>query len=225
MPEILSTTDFDLPVTEEFLNRVQRGVRRRRAFRLTVASCAVLAVTGGVFAVARPHEPAPPAPATVLGPAPVVIGHVERYRIGFVPDGITLDPRLSSSTLIISQDGEEVTDGRPAGPLDTPVMQSTRRFEKANGGSYLWITVSRPFPQSPGQGSAILLNTLANRSTAGSTPVETFSVPAGTAHLTRKAEGYGVVIMATDLSVITIEANTQVPAEELKAVAVGLTPA
>jgi hypothetical protein len=225
MPEILSTTDFDLPVTEEFLNRVQRGVRRRRTFRLCVAGCAVLAVTGGVFAVTRPHEPMLPAPAATAGPSNVALGDVDRFRIGYVPDGITLDPRRSNSTLIISQDGDEVTDGRSPDPGDATVVESARRFEQANGGSYLWITVYRPLPLPPGQGSAILLNTLANRSSAGTTTVETFRVPAGNARLTRKAEGYGVVIVGTDLSVIAIEASTRVPAEELKAVATGLTPA
>ncbi|MEU4626600.1 hypothetical protein AB0G04_42285 [Actinoplanes sp. NPDC023801] len=229
MPEFLSTTDFDLPVTEDFLNRVHRGVRRRRALRLTVAGCAVLTVTGGVFAVTRPHEVTLPVPAASFGTASTAIADVDRFRIGHLPEGITLDPRADSATLIISPDGEDVTDGRSAGPLDATVAKSMRRFEQTNGGSYLWITVLRPLPATPERGTAILLNTLANRFLNGTTTVATFDVPTGKARLTRTSgtedAGHGLVIISPDLSVIAIEANARVPADVLKAVAAGITPA
>jgi hypothetical protein len=202
MPEILSTTDFDLPVTEEFLNRVQRGVRRRRAFRLAAAGCAVLAVTGGVFAVTRPHESALPIPAASFGPSTVTGGFVDRFRIGYIPEGIVLGPELGSDNVPITADGKEATAGHTMGPDDPVVVKSTRRFEQPNGGA------------------------LMNRYLDGTVTVGTFDVPAGKAHLTRTSgtehTAYGMVIACPDLSVIAIETNARVPADELKAVAAGL---
>jgi hypothetical protein len=226
MPEILSTTDFDLPVTEEFLNRVQRGVRRRRAFRLAAAGCAVLAVTGGVFAVTRPHESALPIPAASFGPSTATGGFVDRFRIGYIPEGIVLGPELGSDNVPITADGNEATAGHTTGPDDPVVVKSTRRFEQPNGGSYLWITVFRQLPAPVGQGSPILMNALMNRYLDGTVTVGTFDVPAGKAHLTRTSgtehTAYGMVIACPDLSVIAIETNARVPADELKAVAAGL---
>jgi hypothetical protein len=229
MPEILSTTDFDLPVTEEFLSRVQRGVRRRRAYRLAAVSCAVLAVTGGVLAVARPFEQSLPAPAATAGPSAVTGGFVAGFRIGYIPDGILLSPELGSANEYLAPDGTAATSANPMGPNDPVVVKSMRRFEEPNGGSYLWITVYSQLPAPVDQGSPILVNTLVNRHIAGTTPGERFDVPAGSARLTRtsgsETSGYGVVIVTPDLSVIAIEANARVSAEEIKAVAAGLIPA
>jgi hypothetical protein len=230
MPEILSTTDFDLPVTEEFLDRVQRGVRRRRAFRLTVASFAVLAVTGGVFAVARPFESAlPPPPAATAGTSAVTAGFVAGFRITYVPDSVVLSREVGSITEFLTPDGKTATSGNPKSPDNLVVITSTRRFEQPNGGSYLWITVYTQQPEAAKQGSPILVNSMVNRHIDGTTPVERFDVPAGSARLTRtsgsETSSYGVVIATHDLSVIAIEANAQVSAEEIKAVAAGLIPA
>jgi hypothetical protein len=221
MPEILKTTDFDLPVTEEFLHRVQRGVRRRRTLRMAAAGFAVLAVIG-VVAVTQTRPV--PRPTTAASPA---VPDVDRFLIGYVPDGIRLDEQRSSSVLIVRPDGTEA--GTSAGPQDLDVMVSMRRFEQANGGSYMWITVLRPSVPPSQTVAATTFNGLLNRRLTGTVTVEKFDVPAGRAHLTRsspaKDAGYGIVIAGTDRTVITIEANTRVPAEILKAVATGLTPA
>ncbi|WP_433795820.1 hypothetical protein [Actinoplanes sp. CA-252034] len=221
MPEILKTTDFDLPVTEEFLHRVQRGVRRRRAFRVAAAGLAVLAVTG-VVTVTQLR----PAPSPVTAASPTV-PDVDRFLIGYLPDGIRLDEKHGSRTLMIRTDGTEA--GPSSSPRDLNVVESMRRFEQANGGSYLWITVLRPSVPPSETLPATTFNALLNRQLTGSVLVEKFDVPTGKAHLTRPSAsasaGYGIVIAGADRTVITIEANTRVPADVLKAVAAGLTPA
>jgi hypothetical protein len=221
MPEILKTTDFDLPVTEEFVHRVQRGVRRRQALRVAAAGLAVLAVTGVVAVIQTRPEPGPVTAASPAAP------DVDRFLIGYIPDGIRLDEQRSSSMLIVRPDGTDA--GTSSGPQDLDVVVSMRRFEQANGGSYLWITVLRPSTPPSQSVPATTFNGLLNRHLIGTVTVETFEVPAGKARLTRTSAaedaGYGVVIAGTDRIVITIEANTRVPADVLKAVAGGLTPA
>jgi hypothetical protein len=221
MPEILKTTDFDLPVTEEFLHRVQRGVRRRRTLRVAAAGFAVLAVTG-VIAVTQTRPASLPA-ATASSTVP----DVDRFLIGYVPDGIRLDEQRSNNVLTIRPDGTDA--GSPAGPEDLDVAVSMRRFEQANGGSYMWITVLRPSTPPSQPVSATTFNGLLIRHLTGTVTVEQFDVPTGRARLTRTSPaqdaGYGIVIAGTDRTVITIEANTRVPADVLKAVATGLTPA
>jgi hypothetical protein len=221
MPEILNATDFDLPVTEDFLHRVQRGVRRRQAFRVAAAGLAVLAVTG-VVAVTQTR----PAPGPVVA-ASSTVPDVDRFLIGYIPDGIRLDEQRSSSTLMIRPDGTDA--GTSSGPQDLNVTVSMRRFEQANGGSYLWITVFRPSAPPAQTVPATTFNALLDRHLTGTTTVEKFDVPIGRASLTRtsgtETTGYGIVIAGADRTVITIEANTRVPAETLKSVAAGITPA
>lgn len=221
MPEILKTTDFDLPVTEEFVHRVQRGVRRRRTMRMAAAGLAVLAIVG-VVAITQ-TRPAP-GPVAVASPA---TPDVDRLLIGYVPAGVRLDEQRGSNTLVVRPDGTDA--GPSASPQDLDVMVSMRRFEQANGGSYLWITVLRPSTPSSQPVAVTTFNGLLNRYLAGTVTVETFDVPTGRARLNRtsaaESAGYGVVIAGTDRTVITIEANTRVPADVLKEVAAGLTPA
>ncbi|BEL07116.1 hypothetical protein Q0Z83_053070 [Actinoplanes sichuanensis] len=221
MPDILKTTDFDLPVTEEFLHRVQRGVRRRQAFRVAAAGLAVLAVTGVVAVTQTRRVPDPVAAASPT------IADVDRFLIGYIPDGIRLDEQRGSSSLMVRPDGTDA--GTSSGPQDLNVAVSMRRFEQANGGSYMWITVYRPSSPPAQTVPATTFNALLNRQLIGTTTVEKFDVPTGRASLTRtsaaEAAGYGIVIAGTDRTVITIEANTRVPAETLKSVAAGITPA
>jgi hypothetical protein len=221
MQELLKTTDFDLPVTDEFLHRVQRGVRRRRTFRTAAAGLAVLAVTG-VVAVTQTR----PAPGPIPAASPTV-PDIDRFLIGYVPDGIRLDEQRSSSVVSVRQDGTDA--GPSAGPQDLDVVVSMRRFEQANGGSYMWITVLRPSMPPSQAVPATTFNGLLNRHLTGTVTVEQFDVPTGRARLTSTSPardaGWGIVIAGTDRTVITIEANARVPADILKAVATGLTPA
>jgi hypothetical protein len=221
MPEILKTTDFDLPVTEEFVHRVQRGVRRRQTFRMAAAGLAVLAVTGVVAVTQTRPEPGPITAASASVP------DIDRFLIGYIPDGVRLDERRSSNVLVIRRDGTDA--GSSAGPEDLNVATSMRRFEQANGGSYLWITVLRPSTPPSQVVSATTFNGLLNRHLTGTVTVEEFDVPVGKARLTRpstaKDAGFGIVIAGSDRTVITIEANSRVSADILKSVATGLTPA
>ncbi|WP_093622149.1 hypothetical protein [Actinoplanes philippinensis] len=208
-------------MTDEFLHRVQRGVRRRRMFRVAAAGLAVLAVTSAV-AVTQLR----PAPGSVPA-ASAAVPDVDRFLISYIPTGVRIDEQGSSSTLIIRSDGTDA--GTPSGPQDLNVAVSMRRFEQANGGSYMWITVFRPSTPPSQPVSATTFNGLLNRHLTGAIIVENFDVPAGKARLTRTSTadnaGYGIVIAGTDRTVITIEANLRVPADVLKAVATGLTPA
>ncbi|MEU8659874.1 hypothetical protein [Actinoplanes philippinensis] len=152
---------------------------------------------------------------------------MDRFLIGYIPAGVRMAEQGSNSTLIIRSDGTDA--GTPSGPQGLNVAVSMRRFEQANGGSYVWITVFRPSTPPSQPVAATTFNGLLNRHLAGAIIVEQFDVPTGKARLTRTSTadnaGYGVVIAGTDRTVITIEANLRVPADVLKAVATGLTPA
>ena len=217
----MNRIDFDVPVTDEFLDRVRRGVRRRRALRIAVATC-VIAGLSAVAAVGWPRPPGPPLPAASPSSAPA---DVDRYRITHLPAGIRLDPHRSSSVVAVTASGpaDRVPERDEAG-----AAVSMRRFEQVNGGSWLWITVLRPLPLSPGMERPVITQHLLGTQAVGAEVVETFFVPAGSARLMRTpsdgAPAHDVLITAPDGTVISIGGNARVPVTDLRAVAAGLLP-
>ncbi|GAA4935921.1 hypothetical protein [Actinoplanes utahensis] len=215
-------TDFDLPVTEEFLTRVRRGVRRRRTLRTVAVGGTVL----GLSAVALAGWPSPSHPPLPAASAGATAADVDRFRITYVPHEVRIDPKLSNS--IVADTPSGAADRAPS-PGETGATASVRRLAQADGGSYLWITVLRPLPLDRGVLPQHLLGTQA----LGAEVVDTFTVPAGTAKLIRtmqtipggRTAAYDVLITVPDGTVISIGGNARVPESELRAVAVGLLPA
>ncbi|MEV0900517.1 hypothetical protein [Actinoplanes sp. NPDC049802] len=220
MSELLSKSDFDLPVPADFTDRVRRGVRRRRRFRaVAVAGCVVLGLSG-ISVAARPEPDRGPA---VHAPA---IGDVAGLHIGYAPPGLRLDPRVNSSVHVVTEKGLD-TDGADPGPGDASAVVTMRVFVKANGGNQLFITVLAPFRTTPRADRATITRWLSDWSTIGLEKVDEFTVPAGTARLMRGQTTDGpkhqVLITAADGTVIDVGGNAELTAAELRAVAQGLS--
>ncbi|MBM2615440.1 hypothetical protein JIG36_07660 [Actinoplanes sp. LDG1-06] len=221
--DVLSTVDAEFPVTDEFVSRVRRGMRRRRAARAAYAAGAAATVIA-VLALVIPQlrEPAPPAPPAAPA-APLLDG----FRIGYIPAGLHASDRDDSSTRYVGENFLREL-GSMAPYLGEPTATvSTRYYLRDDGGKWLWITVLRPLEPSNRADRATTTRWLAGSQTAGAEITESFTVPAGAAVLTTMAgtevTTHDIVITTPDGVVLTVGANGGLPIEELRAVANGLS--
>ncbi|MFG1928043.1 hypothetical protein [Cryptosporangium sp. NPDC048952] len=213
MPEELLAVDWDLPVTEEFVAGVRRGVRRRRLLRrATLAGAAAVVAFVVAFAVTGSGTTTlvvPPATA----PADSPLGG---FEVGYLPSGVRAEARDGSFTCAAAAGMRECRDaGAPA------VAVSQRRYDRNNGGAWLWITVL-----DPGDSRAAT-QWVVDWLTTGTSQVSTFDAPIGPARVlvTRGSEAtvYSVVLTAEDGVVISITGNAGLSAEELTKVARGIS--
>ncbi|GID49291.1 hypothetical protein Aca07nite_65660 [Actinoplanes capillaceus] len=222
MSEMLSKSDFDLPVPAGFAERVRRGVRRRRRLRVfAVVGCVLLGLAG--ISVAVWPEPRR-APVESAAPA---VGEVAGFRIGYAPPGLRLDPRVSSSVHAVTEN-LLVNDGSEPGPGQASAVVTMRILVKANGGNSLFITVLQPLATTPRADRATVTRWLSAWSTIGMGQVGgAFAVPTGTARLMRGQTTDGpkhqVLITTADGTVIDVGGNAELTAAELTSVAAGLS--
>jgi hypothetical protein len=229
----LADADFDLPLTDDLVSRVRRGVRRRRAARAAALTTGVFAavgatvlavnlVTGPGPAVTPPPAASPPAASTSDSAAGRPL---DGFRTGFVPADLRADPRDSVATVVVAQN--RLTEAAP-GPGDPAATVSTRRYVRANGGAAIWLTVLRPQRTTTAAGPQLILQWLAGSRTAGRPVLETFDVPVGgavlVAHQGTETTTHDVVITG-DGYVISVMGDGRVPAGTLKQIATGISPA
>lgn len=229
----LADADFDLPLTDDLVSRVRRGVRRRRAARAAALTTGAFAAVGAtVLAVNLVTEPGPAvAPPPAASPPAASASDsaagrpLDGFKIGFVPAGLRADPRDSVATVVVAQN--RLTQKAP-GPGDPTATVSTRRYERANGGSAIWLTVLRPQRTTTAAGPQLILRWLAGSRTAGRPVLETLDVPVGgaqlVAHQGTETTTHDVVITG-DGAVISVMGDGRVPAGTLKQIATGLSPA
>ena len=197
---------WDIPVTDHFVRRVSRGVRRRRLLRRAAAGAAVLLAAGGLTLAVRGTNDPPPA---VVAPA---IGQVlDGFQITWLPDGVIRTG--SDSTWRRGLTSEDATAGEPG------IGIASRRFDRG-AGIGMWVTVLRPE-------SGATTEQVHDWAAGANRTVRTFAVPAGNAELLSYAGSevttYTAVITTPEGAVITVEANAAFPAAEVESVARGIT--
>ncbi|WP_433533175.1 hypothetical protein ACQPYA_14830 [Micromonospora sp. CA-263727] len=226
----LADADFDLPLTEDLVSRVRRGVRRRRAARAAAVTTGAFAAVGAVvLAVNLVTGPGPSAtlpPAASASASERVAGlPLDGFRFGFLPEGLRADPRDSVASVAVAENRLRDDIAAP-GPSDPTAGVTTRRYERADGGSALWLTVLRPQRATPTAGAQLITEWLAGSRTAGRKPIETFDVPVGraelVAHVGTETTNHDVVITTDDGAVISVMGDERVPVETLKQVALGI---
>jgi hypothetical protein len=231
-------TDWDIPVTDEFVARVRRGVRRRRRLRaattaaaVVVAAIATAAIAAGVVAVTRPPERAqtspPPVPGTQI---------LDGYHLTRLPAGATRAATTDSfGRYPVTADGPDLSGSPAIG--DPAVVVTMRGFDRGVGVS-LYVTVFRPDPPGPQVGA--WLSAWAARGAvpmhgesapAGGTsparPAGTFETPVGPArllaHQGTEVTTYEVIITTPEQVIITVQANGAFTAAELTDTARGIS--
>ncbi|MEV6814011.1 hypothetical protein [Micromonospora sp. NPDC051296] len=229
----LADADFDLPLTEDLVSRVRHGVRRRRAARAAALTTGVFAAVGAtVLAVNLVTGPSPSAtlpPAASASASDSVAGlPLDGFRIGFLPEGLRADPQDSVATFAVAENRLR-DDAAAPGSGDPTASVSTRRYERANGGSAMWLTVLRPERTTPAAGPQLITEWLAGSRTAGLNLLETFDVPLGraelVAHSGTETTNHDVVITTDDGAVISVMGDGRVLVETLKQVAMSIVRA
>jgi hypothetical protein len=230
MPDV-NLAEWDIPVTDEFVDGVRRGVRRRLLLRGAALGGAVIAA-GAVLAVATAvtgtHGPAhngtvPAAPTTSSTAAGT---RLAGFHLTWLPDrAVQVGPDGTYTAAVTTQglrnDGPTPAAGEPR------ALVTTRHFER-DVGVGLFVSVLRPQPGTdPPAGTAQVGDWLVRWETRGGTSVKTFDVPVGTARLLAEVgsetTSHKVVITAAGHAVIAIEGNAAYTAAELEAVARGIT--
>ncbi|GAA0267390.1 hypothetical protein [Cryptosporangium japonicum] len=218
-PESLLAADWELPLTEEFVAGVRRGVRRRRLVRRAAAagSAAVVALVAALVLTGSDTTTAvvPPATAPVGSP-------LGGFEVGYVPSGVRAETRDGSFSCAVTAGMRECRQPGPGVPAATLLQ---RRYDRDSGAAWMWITVLRPLPV-PGGDSATMARQLVDWLTIGTSSVSTFDAPAGRARLVA-ARGsevtvYSIVLTTADGIVVSITGNGALPAAELTAVARGI---
>ena len=223
---------WDIPVTDEFLDGVRRGIRRRRLLRGAAVGGGTLLATATVTAVALglgapssvPRNGTPPAAsasaqASVAGPA------LDGFHLTRLPRGAVRVGADSSDIVAVTQDGLHTVDAGPA-PGQPWATVTVRRFDRGEGIG-LFVSVLRPRPgTSPAADSAQVADWLVEWSARGSAPIRTFDVPSGAARLYAdvgtQVTTHHVVITTAGHVVITIEGNAAFTAAEMETVARGI---
>ncbi|GAB2588943.1 hypothetical protein Aab01nite_42300 [Paractinoplanes abujensis] len=232
--DVLSTVDAEFTVTDTFVSRVRRGVRRRRAARAAaVAGLAATVIAVVVVALPQVRSPAPPPAApTPVPAAPLLDG----FRVGYVPPGLRAagpgddrgGPWLVTENEVHIGTMAPAPGVRMAPSYDDPAATvSMRRYVRDNGGNWLWITVLRPRQNTEPAGPSTVTRWLAGSQTAGAEISDSFPVPTGTAVLTTtrgtEVTTHDIVITTPDGVVVAVGGNAGLSERELRAVANGLT--
>lgn len=228
---------WDIPVTDEFLDGVRRGVRRRRRLRgvaaggvlLAVAAIAAvtIAATGSFGLPDKDARLAAPAPAgSTAATAATANPTLDGFRITRLPAGAVRVGQDSTDAAAVTPEGLRYEGNGPAAGRAWATV-AVRRFDRGVGVG-LFVSVLRPRPgTNPTVNTEQVAAWLVNWSSGGGAPIRTFDVRSGTArlyaHAGSEVTSYQVVITTPDHVVITIEANTRFTPAELEAVARGIT--
>ena len=224
---------WDIPVTDDFVEGVRRGVRRRWMLRGAAAGGGALLATAAVVALAlalttsfgpsrngTPSGVPPAAPGSATGTV------LDGFRITRLPDGAVQAGPDSTYTAAVTENGLR-NDGAVPAAGEPKASVTMRRFDRGTGVG-LFVTVLRPEPGTdPAVGAAQVGDWLARWASEGGTSVRTFDVPAGTArllaHVGSETTSYQVVITTPAHVVITIVGNAAFTVAEIEGMAQGIT--
>jgi hypothetical protein len=221
-------TSWDIPLTDEFVDRVRRGVRRRRLLRGAAAGGATLAVVAATVTTllligsADPTRPVTPPAASASATVPELNG----FRLTWLPDGVVPVPPDSVYTAAVTATGLR-NDGAAPSAGEARASVTMRRFDRGVGIG-MFVTVLRPEPHAsvPAADPAETADRLVAWSTDRREPVRTLEVPAGharvVANVGTETTTYEVVVLTPDHVVVTIEGNAAFSADEMESVARGL---
>lgn len=217
--------DFDLPVTDDFVRGVRRGVRRRKVLRGAAAGAATLAVAGVVasgvaLAGGGGDRVAPPAAPRASASLPALTASLDGFEVTRLPEGTVRAAGSDGySTNPVTAEGLQTSTDAAIG--DPAATLTIRRFDRG-AGMGMFVAVMRP---SKGDAATVGGWILAGE-LRGEKAAATFDTPVGQARLFTyqgsETTVHRVVIAGPDHVVITIEANGTFTADQLRDVAQGI---
>lgn len=228
----LAGPEWDIPVTERFVQQVRDGLRRRRRRRRWLAAgSAGLATATLVTAVALAASPPPPSAPPIAGTSPSVRAEqvFEGFVFSYLPPGISWAPPDGQDSAQVGPAGLDRSLPQPRAG-DAGVTIRMRRFVHPNGGNALFLTVYRPLPPASGTsappiGEWVLGGLLAD----SGEQVSTFQVPAGIATVTEhrgsEVTTYSLFVAAADGVVISVEGDASLTRDRVESLAYGIRPA
>ncbi|MFI5957774.1 hypothetical protein [Cryptosporangium sp. NPDC051539] len=219
--DLLIGADWDIPLTDSLVEGVQRGVRRRKAYRVVVTGGAALFVVALalVFVLDRAYTGDVTSRVSM---APAVSPVVDGFSVGHVPDGARFDGPVSSYACGFTATGTDCQ-----GQADPSATVTFRQLDR-RGSRWISVAVCRPLPADPAAERAEITRRLVAWQVGSAVPVETVDVTVGRARILEEVgsqvTAYHVVIEADDGVVIAIEADAAVGVDELRTVAQSITP-
>jgi hypothetical protein len=223
--DLLRDADWDIPLTEAFVTRVQRGVRRRRVERGLAAGGVLMALVMAVGIGVMINYENPVTTHVLPTPSAFSSTPLDGFRIGYLPEGVYAVVPDSGSTCVVSAEPYRCPAPQPGSPTATT---SSRRFDRGVG-MWMWIIVLRPQTTTATVDRAQITEWLVGWETAGTTPVDTFDTPVGPAQILATVGSevtvHSIVIATGDGAVISVNGNAGLSIDDLRKVALSITPA
>jgi hypothetical protein len=231
-PPALADAEWELPLTEDFVDRVRVGVRRRRLRRRVLAggsavATAAMLVLIGIALARQVNGPPTAAPSPVASSIPAAGPSLDGFVLHYLPPGATPVGGDSYYTAPVGPQGL-VNQGSAPAPGGPSASVTMRRFTSTDI-SDIFVSVLRPSPTNPsGTSPAQVTTWLTDGAVRNGDRTDSFDVPAGPAVLLDNVGNQGtthtLVITATEGAVIVVEGAGSLSADELRRIAAGVAP-
>ncbi|TQS46497.1 hypothetical protein [Cryptosporangium phraense] len=216
--DLLVGAAWDIPLTDDLVDSVRQGVKRRRAVRGLMAGAMVMFVVfaGLILAVDRPGDRVA---TSRISMAPDVSPLIDGFSVGQLPPGVRPGRQTISSVCGFVAAGTDCVD-----QADPAAIISARRFDDG-GANWLWVTVCRPLATKSAAERTDITRRLIAWQAGGARRIDEFGVPAGRARILREDGSevtiYTAVITAKDGAVVAITTNSTV--DQITRVAQGVS--
>jgi hypothetical protein len=231
-PDLFAAADWDIPMAEDFVDRVRRGVRRRR-FRRVAAAGSLLATGAVIGTIVIAQSAAGPTSggdrAAPGGPIAASTSHraterIDGFTLGYLPAGARRDGPDGFYTAAVGLDGLRYDAPAPAAG-EPGVAVTMRRFTLAPNNRSLFVTVLRPQAGFRSATSAEQIGGWLMDDAGANDPAESFPVPVGRAYLIThhgtEVTTTTLVIAAPNGVVVMVEGQAPLAADELRRIAQG----
>jgi hypothetical protein len=232
--ELFAAADWDIPVTEDFVDRVGRGLRRRRFRRAAVAGGSLLAtaaVTGTIVIAVNAAGPTsggpmPAGPGTAASTPRRVTERIDGFVLGYLPAGVRRNGPDGFYTAGIGPEGLRSDSPAPA-EGEPSVAVTMRRLTLAPGNHSMFVTVLRPQTGTRSAMSAEQMGGWLAEDAGANDRAESFPVPAGRAYLIihrgTEVTTASLVIAAPNGVVVMVEGHASLTVDELRRIAEGVS--
>jgi hypothetical protein len=235
-PDLFPAADWDIPMAEDFVDRVRRGVRRRRFRRAAVATGSLLATAAVIGTIVITVSAAGPpsggdrgtsaGPATAASTSHRATERIDGFLLGYLPAGARRDGPDGFYTAAVGRDG--VRDDAPAPAAGEPgVAVTMRRFTIAPNNRSLFVTVLRPQTGFRSTTSAEQIGGWLVADAGANDRTESFPVPVGRAYLVTyhgtEVTTTTLVIAAPQGVMVMVEAQAPLAVDELRRIAQGVS--
>jgi hypothetical protein len=221
---------------DDFVDRVRRGVRRRRFRRAAVAGGSLLttaAAVGTLLIAVNAAGPrtggdrgTPVGPATTASVTNAVTARIDGVVFGYLPPGARRDGPDSFYTAAVGPEGLR-NDGPAPSAGEPSVAVTMRRFALAPGDLSMFVSVLRPQPGPPTGPSSEQMGAWLLKWARADDRAESFAVRVGQAYLIpnrgTEVTTTSLVVALPNGVVVVVEGEAGLPVDELRRIAEGVS--